>query len=396
MIDNNKVKDAVAALFNTGNKVYVACTGAGAGIAKMLWQVPGASGTLVGAPFTYAQGDSDIFLGTEWSKSGYSYCGPEAAIALAQASYLRAQQIGVSAGNISPIIAVGLTAAVTTNRELKGGTRCYAAVRTKASIHTCEVWMKQGFLGREGDGEVCDLIALNLVLFAAGLPQIPFEENLYIEFKDFSKSDYLILAPTKFVPPVLPDEFDAALFGINGKLQNIPSDFSDNIIFPGSFNPLHFGHDAMAKIGELVSGKKAIFEITAKNADKTALSKEDLALRLNYFVGRWPVIVHKRGATLFIDKVRAYAGATRFIVGFDTAARILDPKYYESYSGKLEGMLLDLAQSNVKLHVVSRTDNDKVLSCRDLNIPFGFEGLFAPLPGRWDISSTALRKEVKV
>jgi len=177
-ISQEKIDLAVANLFKSGIKLYFSCTGAGAGLTNLIWRIPGASSTLIGSEFPYHQREFDRFVDRPWKDSGHSYCSKEASIALAQASYLRAQETVTQSGTLSPCIGVGLSATVATNRELKGGTRMFVALRTNTKIETAEIRMEQRYLGREGDGKVCDILALNMILHEVGIDQIPLVGDL--------------------------------------------------------------------------------------------------------------------------------------------------------------------------------------------------------------------------
>ena len=394
------IANAVKGLFASGTRVHLACTGAAAGIVYDIWKIAGASNTLFSYNFPYHAGDFDRYIGKNWKQStGHGNCCSEAAIALAQESYFRAQQTCTEYGYDSPIIGLGLTAAATTDRELKGGTRCFAAVRTSDGIFTCELRMDQHEINREVFGAICDLTALNMVLFAAGLSQVPFEANPFVTCDQFVKTDTVpgfIFAPKKLSPKLLADDLNKPMYvTIDGKVQPLLDDFSDYIVFPGSFDPMHYGHDAVAKMAELFTGKKAIFEITAKNADKLELTHEKLEQRLAQFTSRWPLILNNEGR-LFVDKANSYPGLKNFVCGYDTAFRILDPQWYGGTNDGLVHMLDRLATLGVKIYVLSRFDGNKVLSCNDLPVSNKFKELFVHLPGRWDISSSALRKNAAV
>lgn len=382
IFDHDQLYKAMECLFQRGFKTYLACTGAGAGVANLIWLTPGASSTLAGFEFPYSQEAFNLFVGKDWAKTGNSYCGQEASIAMAQAAYLRCQETCFKRGDA--LIGIGLTAAAETSRTLRGGTRCFAAIRTDNGLFTVKITMEQGFLGREGDGAVCDLIAANCLLYAAGLPQVPFADDLHLE------SDRLIdniLDPQ----PVNPLSPEAILFAgslglplmIKGdKVEGVIGyDFPNSIVFPGSFNPFHFGHDAIARTMEETTGKKVIFEITASNADKAKLPYGELVNRSLQFFHRWPVIL-RQDAGLFVDKAVVYPGAG-FIVGADTAKRILDESFYGGADG-LNAALRIFTELGTKFYVIGR---DGMPS----DDPLFRSGLFIPLPGRWPVSSSDIR-----
>src|SRR5579875_1197509 len=109
--DRAQVDRAIAALHNAPPMAYVDCTGAGAGLFNLLWSVAGSSRTLIAAEFPYDGRAVAQLIGREPQQ----FCSQDTAIALAAAGYLKAQRCLVEQGRFStPIIAVGLTAAVST------------------------------------------------------------------------------------------------------------------------------------------------------------------------------------------------------------------------------------------------------------------------------------------
>ena len=103
------------------------------------------------------------------------------------------------------------------------------------------------------------------------------------------------------------------------------SDQSPQLLFPGSFHPLHQGHLGMAQYASQRLGVDAEFEISVTNVDKPALSAQTIGSRLRQFDPEQTVWLTK--APRFVDKTAIFPGAT-FILGADTVQRLVDPKYY--------------------------------------------------------------------
>ena len=70
---------AVRALREANVQVYLACTGAGAGLQNILWSAPGCSDFLAGGEFPYRKELTERFLGLSPDK----FCSTETAIDLA-------------------------------------------------------------------------------------------------------------------------------------------------------------------------------------------------------------------------------------------------------------------------------------------------------------------------
>jgi len=391
--DRVAVDAAVLELKDSGALVYVATTGAGAGVNKMIWLEPGISSALVGFNFPYHPRLTDEFVGRSIEHDGYSYCSLQTALAMAHASYFKAQRVAALENKLDkPIVGVGLTAAVATNRTLRGGTRVYAAVRHDHGISSFHATLDQGRLGREADGDVCDLIALNMALDGACIPMAhfaSFPEELGLQSHRFFGKQMAVVdcADSVYIETT---PFHDVYLGMDGRPCELSViDFSKTVIFPGSFRSFHFGHDAVANTVMKSTGRKVVFEITRDNVYKTA-TIDDLIARARQFVGRWSVIL-REGAGRFVDKAALYPGA-HFVCGFDVAEKILEPEYYPEEGGLL-GALARLRDSGTVFYVMDRADGSGAIKSRnDLLIPAGFERLFERLSDHWEISSTAIDK----
>ncbi|KAG3112871.1 hypothetical protein PI125_g7835, partial [Phytophthora idaei] len=143
------------------------------------------------------------------------------------------------------------------------------------------------------------------------------------------------------------------------------------------------------------------------NADKGAIESSTISTRVAQFagcntsgLGAWPVLV--TNATLFGQKAELLPGCA-FIIGADTAVRIVDKKYYDMDEHKMVLALDHIARNECSFVVAGRFDNkvenrfisaDEVL---DKYVPPVFRYLFVPLPEsafRNDISSTEIHQQM--
>ena len=86
----------------------------------------------------------------------------------------------------------------------------------------------------------------------------------------------------------------------------------------------------------------------------------------------------------------------RFILGWDTAVRLVDPKYYSDDIDFMFSKLCEMSAIGTKFLVAGREKNGVFQAVSDVDIPKGFERLFGGISEdqfRVDISSTELRNK---
>ena len=191
-------------------------------------------------------------------------------------------------------------------------------------------------------------------------------------------------------------EIQVVLVRSNGTLTS-DVDLSDAIILAGSFNPLHDGHRSLLDSASRISKRRGIFEISIANVDKPDLPQQELERRLTQFSGVADVVATR--AALFSEKASLLHGAW-FAVGYDTAMRLVDDRYYASDSRQTRAAashLRELQSAGVRFLVAGRVSTDGVFrGLESLEIPTGLNELFIEIPEaefRSDVSSTALRPE---
>lgn len=181
------------------------------------------------------------------------------------------------------------------------------------------------------------------------------------------------------------------------------------VVLPGSFNPIHEGHEAMARCAARALGRPidaVLFEICAVNADKGALPADELQRRVEALAARGHRTLLTR-ATLFAHKAALCAGCD-FAVGYDTYRRIVDAKYYappgrspseaseEERRGWVVDALRQLRSHGIRVAVAGRLDGEEFRSLEGgalLDLPDDLKGMFMHIPRfRVDISSTEIRQ----
>jgi Cytidylyltransferase-like len=162
------------------------------------------------------------------------------------------------------------------------------------------------------------------------------------------------------------------------------------LLLPGSFNPLHAAHLKLAEIASKRLGQPTAFELSIANVDKPPLDRAEIERRLHQFADNAPVWLTR--APTFVEKARLFPGVV-FVVGADTAARILSPRYYRD--ANLDAALSEIRAYGCRFLVAGRVDgNGTFLNLDDLLLAVAYRDLFDAIPAevfRMDLSSTQLR-----
>lgn len=366
--------ELVAALHGTGRRLVLAATGGGAGVAGHLLTVPGGSRTALEVIIPYGEQALAEFLGQEPEQ----YCSAATAQAMAVRAHARAAWLAPR----QPVLGVACTAGLATDRPKKGDHRCHIAVHDGQVIWAVSLTFAKGARDRAGEEAVVDALLLNTLAEAAGIAErLP----LALQVGEQVVQD----APTPGRP--FPQVGLPVCVTIDGRWH--PDAARPTLLVPGSFNPVHAAHWALADVAARHYGAPAAFEISSANVDKPPLAVEELTYRLAQFAWRAPVWL--TCAPTFVAKADLFPGAM-FAVGCDTAARIIESRYYGNDAGRMTAALQHIRAQGCRFLVAGRVLPDGVFqTCNDLPIPEAFRDLFAAIPEnafRMDVSSTELRQ----
>jgi hypothetical protein len=148
----------------------------------------------------------------------------------------------------------------------------------------------------------------------------------------------------------------------------------------------------LARVAEELKQQPLAFEISVTNVDKPPLAGHAVRHRLAQFAWRSPVELTR--APTFLEKSRLFP-ATTFVIGADTAERLVAPRYYGDDEARMHVALEEIASSGGNFLVAVRSDAaGRVRALKDIPVPRRYLDLFTEVPEhrfRFDTSSSEIR-----
>ena len=344
-------------------------SGGGTNAISEILKVPGASTSVLEAYVPYAKESLDYYL----LKQPDHYCSLDTTLSMAAKAYSAAKKIDPDT-NPKYLLGIAVTASLATNYSKKGEHKFFIAIQTYKYSSSFSYSFIKGELTREEEEQVVTDHIINAIAQSCEVQSKIISENSSLAVKTVeAQKNWVKLVDNKI-------DFVSSS-------NRIPE-----LIFPGSFNPFHSGHQSMSELAEKKTGLGLAYEICIQNADKPPLSYHEIEKTLNQFNHGHEWVLTKAGK--FTDKAELFPNSV-FIIGADTLTRMLDEKFYLNRQDMLNQ--LDLFNShNINFLVFGRKIKNSFISLESVSIPEHIAKRFSGFGEeifRDDISSTLIRKE---
>lgn len=355
----------------------VAMTGGGGEAVSWLLGTAGASRTLLQIAVPYSSSALSDLLGYEPRQ----VVSPETAQDMARAAYERAQRLGPAD---VPLIGIGSTATIATDRAKRGEHRCFTCAWTAEGSLTYGVTFVKGLRDRIGEEAIVSTLVVRALAQASGV-----EFDLPLELDERERVEISTTDHGDLMDHLLTGRVGSVTVQADGSM--VADQEVKGGVLAGSFDPLHQGHKELANVSASILDAEVVYELSIANVDKPDLEGAETRRRVAQFAGKGAVVVTR--AATFAEKARLFPECT-FVIGWDTAIRLVDPRYSGGDERRMLSGLTEIMESGCHFLVAGREEDGVFHTLKDVPVPDGLQQMFTAINEtrfRRDVSSTELR-----